>query len=866
MKTKFYFSAMLAITLAACTTNKEVRQFNKGKLPEGSVLTDTIRVEAHKPENVVYQASYPIENDIINTSLKVSFSLEKQYLYGIEEITLAPHFYPTSHLTLDAKGMDIDTLFLISPVTKKLSFEYDQKQLNITLDKTYKRGEQYSVYIKYTAKPNELLDVIGSKAITDDRGLYFIDPLGTNPDKPTQIWTQGEPEANSCWFPTIDKPNMKSTQDLCITVDDKFTTVSNGIKYQATQNHDGTRTDCYKMTQKHAPYLFMMAIGEFEKFDTTWRGKTVDYYMEPGYGQYANDVFGRTPEMLEFYSNLLGVEYVWPKYSQVVVRDYVSGAMENTSSSLFYEALNADRNQLADRDYDDIIAHELFHQWFGDLVTCESWANLPLNESFATYGEYLWFEHKTGKEDADYHLFNDHTTYLNEAKNKQVDLIRFDYDEPGDMFDAHSYSKGGSILHMLRQIVGDDAFFASLNAYLLDNAYTSVEIHNLRLAVEKVTGQDMNWFFNQWFLSKGHPVLDYRSVYQNDSLYVSVKQHSSTGEKFSYRLPISTDVYTANGIEHFDMWLEKAEQTYAFPLKEKPLLVNYEASKTLLCEKTEDKNKAAYIYQLQNAPLFMDKYEAVAYLINNYYGDKEAEAALKQEMDKLHWYLKKAILDEVSFDLANPDELKKIEQLAQKEPNTAVRKAAINILSKTKEKTYMPVYDNAVNDPSYLVRAAGMRAIADCDPSRGLQLADQSNEIKTNEILAAVAYIYSAYGNEQNQAFFAENIPQVDDAKKYTLVFYYSYLLAKLDNYNAIDKGLNTMQDAYNNSKAFWMGSAVKSSLNRIKNSFADRKTSAEEKLKEDKSSSSDLKNEINLSDKVMEKVDEILDSLTKKS
>ena len=381
---------------------------------------------------------------------------------------------------------------------------FEKKILSIDLDKEYTRRDTFNIFIEYTAKPDEL-KVEGSSAIKDAKGLYFINPDGEEAAKPRQIWTQGETESNSCWFPTIDSPNERMTQEIYITVDTNFVTLANGLLIYSAENGDGTRTDYWKQELPHAPYLAMMAIGEYAVVKDTWRDIEVNYYVEPEDEKYAMLNFGNTPEMLEFYSNLLGVDYPWEKYSQVVVRDFVSGAMENTSATLHGEFVLRNDREYLDRNHEDIIAHEIFHHWFGNLVTCESWANIPLNESFATYGEYLWEEYKYGSDAADHHLQKDLQQCL--RSRKQVDVIRFDYDDKEDMFDSHSYAKGGRILHMLRKHVGDEAFFESLKHYLSANKFAAVEIHDLRLAFEKVTGEDLNWFFNQWFLSPGHPKL-----------------------------------------------------------------------------------------------------------------------------------------------------------------------------------------------------------------------------------------------------------------------------------------------------------------------------------------------------------------------
>ena len=247
----------------------------------------------------------------------------------------------------------------------------------------------------------------------------------------------------------------------------------------------------------------MLSIGDYAVVKDTWRDIDVHYFVEHEYEDNARGIFKNTPEMLSFFSEVLHYDFPWDKYHQVAVRDFVSGAMENTSAVIFGDFVQQTAREQLDGDFEDIVSHELFHHWFGDLVTCESWANIPLNESFATYGEVMWREHKYGADDADFKRLDDRLSYFNEAQEKQVDLIRYDHDLPGDMFDRHSYEKGGAILHMLRAEVGDEAFYTALNKYLVDNAYSDVEIHELRMAFEDVTGRDFMPFFNQWFFASG---------------------------------------------------------------------------------------------------------------------------------------------------------------------------------------------------------------------------------------------------------------------------------------------------------------------------------------------------------------------------
>src|ERR1700744_860270 len=396
----------------------------------GTVKAQTLD-NPNDPALKIYRATPPKINDLINTKLDVHFDYKKGYLYGKEWVTLKPHIYPTDTLRLDAKGMDIHNISVVKD-GKNVPLKYvyqDSWSLAIHLDRVYHNNESYTIYISYTSKPNEL-KVHGSAAINDAKGLYFINPDGKDPDKPIEVWTQGETESSSAWFPTIDKPEQKTTEEITMTVPAKYITLSNGKMISQKPNSDGTRTDTWKMDLPHSPYLFMMAVGDFKVYHDHWKNIPVDYYLEPKFAPYAKDIFGDTPELIDFYSKLLGVDFPWNKYAQIVVRDYVSGAMENTTATLHGEQVQETGRQLIDSYYNTDasqidIAHELFHQWFGDYVTCESWSNITMNESFADFSEMLWAEHKYGKDMADAHSYDAMEKYFMLPGGKNEDLVRF---------------------------------------------------------------------------------------------------------------------------------------------------------------------------------------------------------------------------------------------------------------------------------------------------------------------------------------------------------------------------------------------------------------------------------------------------------
>ena len=624
MHLKYWFTGMLALTLfLGCDSSKKAAQSIPVVAFEQRDL-DTLFVSAPKVDKVISNEEYTLPpynpthtrtNDLIHTKLELKFDWQKQYVLGKATLTLKPYFYSTKLLTLDAKGFDIHSITMQGK-SGGLKYVYDDELLTIDLGKAYSASEEYTILIDYTAKPAETGGNGGSAAITSDQGLFFINHDNSDKNKPMQIWTQGETEWNSRWFPTIDKPNERCTQEMYITIEDRFKTLSNGLLISSTQNNDGTRTDYWKMDQPHAPYLFMIAAGEFAVVKDDWNGMLVDYYVEPEYEEHAKDIFAHTPEMLSFFSDKLGMKYPWKKFSQVIVRDYVSGAMENTTGVIFGEFVQKTKRELIDNDNDQIVAHELFHHWFGDLVTCESWANLTLNEGFANYSEYLWYEHKYGKDHADSHRRSELQGYIGSAgQNGLHPLIHFEHGDKESMFDAHSYNKGGLVLHMLRNYIGDEAFFAALNKYLTDHAYSAVEAHDLRLAFEEVTGQDLNWFFNQWFFSSGHPVLNINYDYDATAGKIDVIIQQEQDPNFNlpiFQLPFAIDIYVGkNAPIRKEVVMNQREQTFSFEVSEEPALVNVDADKILLCEKRDNKTEEAFILQYHTGKNYLCRYEAL---------------------------------------------------------------------------------------------------------------------------------------------------------------------------------------------------------------------------------------------------------------
>ncbi|MRX67302.1 aminopeptidase N [Flavobacterium resistens] len=679
--------------------------------------TEAQNADKNKDELSVYRVTAQKVHDLVHTKLDVSFDYGKRYLYGKEWLTLKPHFYETDSLTLDAKGMDFKEIAITEGNKKTpLKYTYDNEQLFIALNRKYKSTEKFTIYISYTAKPDEL-KAKGGTAITDAKGLYFINPDGKD-DKPIQIWTQGETESSSAWFPTIDKPNQKTTSEIAMTVDAKYVTLSNGKLASQKVNSNGTRTDTWKMELPHSPYLFMMAVGDFKISKDNYNGKEVSYYLEPKYAPYAKQIFGKTPDMMNFYSKMLGVEYPWTKYAQIVARDYVSGAMENTSATLHGEYVQKTARELLDDNQESTIAHELFHQWFGDYVTAESWSNLTMNESFATFGEVLWHGHDAGQDAEDRSRYEKLQNYLRSQKNGDSPILaRFHYKNADDMFDNISYSKGSIILYAMKNQMGDEAFFKGLNHYLTTNAYKSGEPHQLRLSMEEVTGKDWLPYFDQWYYNAGSPILDVTYKYANGKIIITISQSQDSSVQ-TFTLPLKVDFYVNGTKIRKDLLINKRQQSFSFDLPSKPEFIDLDPDKILVGEvKVDKKTVADYLFQYKNAPSYYNRIEAIKFASK----DRSQESqlilleGLKDQQEDLRVLSIKAI--DLNEKQTKDQVLKTLLDIAKNDKKTIARANAIVKLASTEDASYKSLMEESIKEQSYNVIAAGLAGLTKYAPA-----------------------------------------------------------------------------------------------------------------------------------------------------
>lgn len=752
---------LVALVLVACQPKKSGTEHAASQSSSTQSNTTATIENSKEDQPKVYHASRTVLTDLVNTKLEVSFDWSKSWLIGKETLQAKPHYRPSNQLILDAKGMEIKS---VSMSGKACVFDYKEDVLTITLDKTYARDEVYTVVIDYIAKPDER-KTSGSNAITSDKGLYFINPRGEEPNKMPQIWTQGETESNSVWFPTIDSPNSKSKQEIYITVQDKYVTLSNGKLVSSTKNADGTRTDYWKQDLAHAPYLFMMGVGEF-KVVKDWYNRPdgtkmeVNYYVEPAWEKDAKAIFGETPAMIGFFSQLLGVEYPWDKYSQIVVRDYVSGAMENTGAVVFGEYAYKTQRELLDENDNSTIAHELFHHWFGDLVTCESWSNLTVNESFANYSQFLWDEHRYGLDEAEFQALQEAAGYFASADQAGYhNLVWFDYKSREDMFDGHSYNKGGRILHMLRKYIGDDAFFRGLKSYLKQNQFKAAEFHNLRLALEETSGEDLNWFFNQWYLGKGHPILDVSYAANATDNTVSVTVNQKQKATFGlFKLPVDVTVYDDRGATTARYWFNDESTTVSIPTKGTVKNVIFDAEAALLCKMEEKKDASWYAYQWNNATHYLHRKQA---LQRTPASSPEVSRIVMEALKDSFWDIRSTAIEKIGK--MNSDTktaaIARLKQMAANDSVSSVRVAAITALSGLLSSAELEQLcsESLQKDQSYSVMNAALTQLSKVNNKAALDACKQLEKEPSGKMQTGIAMIYAKYG-ESSQISYYENL------------------------------------------------------------------------------------------------------------
>ena len=548
--------------------------------------------------------------DLLNVDINIDIDYPNRTFKGTVVNTMSPLRNGLKEIMLMAGA----TLNITSVKIDGMSAQYRREGRNLFISTApTKRGKVLNISIDYNAKNSKARPFGGGGG-----GFHWIEPTKTNANH-IGFWTQGETETNSEWCPTWDYPNDFATSETHCTVQADWDMIGNGSLLGTKLSADKKRkTYHWKMVQPHAMYLLTLVGGPFDIKKDTWEGVELWYVVPRGEGYLIDSSFGHTKDMLSFYSAIFGTKYPWPKYAQNAMYDF-GGGMENVSATTLGEpSLTEPRDGYFNMD--SLNSHELGHQWFGDYVTCKDWGDTWLNESFATYLQAMYFEHSRGKDAYDWEVDQNMRSYFGESRQYKRPISTKMYPNGDAMFDSHTYPKGGSVLHTLRKLIGDEAFFGGLNYYLSKWHNTPVESGQLRRAFTEYSGINVEPFWSQWFDKPGHPVIEYSWTYDAGKVKLNVKQTQDTSDGTPiYNVMTSVDMISDSGAHTImPLHMTKADETFEFSAGTKPGAVVFDPEHVFLREisllKWSDSELPLILKYGKNAP---DRDEAVRRLLKN---------------------------------------------------------------------------------------------------------------------------------------------------------------------------------------------------------------------------------------------------------
>jgi aminopeptidase N len=533
--------------------------------------------------------------DVRHLRIEVALDFDAAAVDGTCTLTLAAINDGPARVALDAVELQIAAVRLGGGA---LEFGYDGRHLRFDLG-TRRQGETVDVVVRYRCTPR--------------RGLYFIRPDEAYPARPRQAWSQGQDEDNRCWFPCFDHPTVKSTSEVIATVPRAMSVLSNGTLV-ADSVAGETRTVHYRQDKGHSSYLVTLVAGEYAHLQEKCGDIELHYFVAPGREDDAPRTFGNTAKMIELFAEKTGRAYPWPRYSQITVAEFIFGGMENTSATTLTDQTLHDARAHHDFSSEPLVAHELAHQWFGDLLTCRDWSQGWLNEGFATYFELIWKEHIAGRDEADYDRLADLEAYLEEDSHRyRRPIVTNVYHEPIDVFDRHLYEKGSCVLHMLRTELGEARFWKAIRHYVAKHAGGSVESRDLARAVDEATGWNPDRFFEQWVFKAGYPVLkiEYTWDDENDLAKLNIAQtQTAEGETPLFDFPLPVQFFVDGATKTVTLRVSAAQETFVLPFANKPETVIPDPGNNILKTLEEKKGEELWVAQLKGAQPAIDRVRA----------------------------------------------------------------------------------------------------------------------------------------------------------------------------------------------------------------------------------------------------------------
>lgn len=548
--------------------------------------------------------------DVQHILLNIKVDPENKILQGEMQAAIVPTVDNFTEFELDAVGMSnikavrysaISTGIKNNSAYNNVSFDYDKKKIKIKLDKSFNIGDTIIYGIFYnTAHP--------------EKGLYFISPSAEFPNKRYEVWSQGEGEDNRYWFPCYDYPNDKATTEIYVETDNKYQTISNGVVKEKIVNNNQTIWH-WVNDKPHSSYLVMLAIGNWDTISTSWDGIPIISYVQPGKKLWGQFSYRQTADIVKFFSEYIGFKYPWHEFRQVAVQDYIYGGMENTGAVVLFDGSVYDENTEPDYSATGLVAHELAHQWWGDVVTCKNWNEIWLNESFATFFQCLYKEHELGKDEFDYNIFNNGISSIRADSIKRLPI----YTRNG--LTTNTYSKGAVVLSMLRNLIGDEKFRKMMNIYINQNKFKPVVTKDLVNALYNAIDDplldkmpaNMDWFFDEWIFKAGQPEIkaDYLYDETTNELTINALQVQKMDSSSIFKTPFPIEIVTETGTQNLMMETSKELKSYKIKLNAKPLNVNFNKGNKVLCKLYFTKPINDWLWQLNNSADAIDRTTAL---------------------------------------------------------------------------------------------------------------------------------------------------------------------------------------------------------------------------------------------------------------
>jgi aminopeptidase N len=634
-----------------------------------------------------------------NVRVSLRFDLDQRQVIGEVTHTLSSLRDGLTHLDFDCADLTISSARVNG---KDATFDLRDNKLRVNLAQPAKAGEKYEVNLQYEGKPTT--------------GLYFILPDKNDPSRPKEIWTQGEAEDTHHYIPIYDYPNDRTTSEMILTVPGDWLTVSNGKLLSVQDAAGGMKTWTWRQSLPVSTYLISFVAGEYKEKKEIWHNIPVTYYVPRGLEDTIDPTFSHTKQMLDFFSERFGVPYPWEQYAQTAVDDFVASGMENVSATTL-SARDMVRPDLAGEKAeaaDNLLSHELTHQWFGDLVTLKDWTNTWLNEGFATFGANLWEEHQYGVDAAAYRYWRDQNNWMPSKELFPIPIVTRDINDSVE-YVGNVYDKGGWVLNMLRKQLGDDAFFRALKHYLEANRLQNVVTADLVKAIEESTGTNVDPFFDQWIYGAGAPRFTVKSTYDADAKKVSlnVKQTQKVeGRVGLFRVPVDIAITTAGGEKVFPVEVSKAEETFSFTVDGPPLMALFDKGNKILSSLDFQKSPEEWIRQLQTAQDVPDRADA-AVALGNIKDNEAVTTALGEAARRDHfWGVRNEALRALGR-INSPNARKQVlAALSNEQP--WVRQVAVEQMGKFQndEETIKRLQAIYKDDKAYSVRGMALQSLA----------------------------------------------------------------------------------------------------------------------------------------------------------